>query len=438
MVSVQRSLRLHAPGVECSPNAAQNGVPCVLVFIVMDTMSTAATLERLRQCACLLAPCTPDGMLEPVCGGSSSPADTNVGEGRGQAGGTGQQVPNTEPNPADDVVQHLPAPSAAVRPSASSLAKYGAAASWGYVLRHGPAKRDITPGAALLASPVRVVLQAISPAMLQDMSQCSIRSVAFSVFTKLAAAAAASSGQLGRDKKIPVPGARTSDGNAVQTPAKPTTVLACSPAFKLADDPLPELGTGNVTADLEEADTPHEHRNGGSGGGRSAQMSGRGQQDQVARGQRHDRQLQDDWGAAHSRIVRRAGWGWENHSDGTVPWWQSSGHAGQRPSDWQEDKAEQPPSSEQLARGTSKNGNCDEASDRDMAAHSFHPSNARRGCGLHSVHHALIGATSCTHLSTLAMLHLHLSRNQLAATKVHSSTETDLWIRSAEQRNRPW
>jgi hypothetical protein len=142
---------------------------------------------------------------------------------------------------------------ASAEPASCSLAKYGTAACVAHKLSQGCREQWPSLLGTDTISPTSVVLQAITPEMLADVSVCSARSAAFSVYAKISATSSSccmpSARSASRAEPVSPPdtGIDPASVDASQHQAaramSTTTVSACLPAFKLAANALPYISS---------------------------------------------------------------------------------------------------------------------------------------------------------------------------------------------------
>ena len=253
LACLQRALLLHGAAALAEKRVATHTRPlAAVVFVATGSDDTASTVQTLRDCARLLAPCTPAGWkaLQQRHQQARTLKQTST------AKATVGRVPDDAAKQADTGLK------AAVdagridkhprrrQPQGSEMGNiaqgHGTTQHPGYVLA-GEAPAE---WACLLdadgAMPVPVVLQAVTPSMLADMTPGSVRSTAFALHTKLSTRLHAHASHSGGGTLNCVPAtAPDSMAKVARDPHSTGAVTAqlCLPAFKLLAAQLPLCAT---------------------------------------------------------------------------------------------------------------------------------------------------------------------------------------------------
>jgi hypothetical protein len=239
---VQRALLLEGADILAQRTVATVELPAAaVVFVVSGSDDAANTVSALEQCAQLLAPCTPQG-LQSLRAADAAAAAMELGSDK-----AGQ--PRLDSRDTRSCPDCRSTNAGSLRPAQH---EHGASDAAYAMLDTAP-----LPWPSLLhapgIAPVPVVLQAVTPAMLEDVSPCSARSTASACHTKLVCTSttreAGATGATGA--AVDEPGARALQQTAAvmaepseqqhlnsKVPggegAAGSTVRMCQPTFKLA------------------------------------------------------------------------------------------------------------------------------------------------------------------------------------------------------------
>jgi hypothetical protein len=246
---IQRSLLLgEAPDI-AQPTFSPTRSSQVVIFVVTDTNAPAAVLSSLHLCAQLLAPCTRAGQSELRRNVSETSASTQSQSSHEAAHHSPEASGSVQPADAANAAkcQHSVGGKATMPSYTKSLHMSGKETvndvhSGRYSTAGGPGHkahihcapqpwRTLLEGQALATR--GVVLQAITPAMLEDVAVCAPKATAFAVHSKLCACAQGTAAT--QQPNSPCPSA------ARQGHAPAVTVQSVAPAFKLSQTPLPQL-----------------------------------------------------------------------------------------------------------------------------------------------------------------------------------------------------
>jgi hypothetical protein len=267
---IQRSLLLSDTPYLSQPTSNASQCQQTVVFVVTDGNAPATVLSSLHLCAELLAPCTHAGLSElrhrfseqapgngtqglrdPTIHSSETPGACKVGDT--------VNVAKRQRNLRHKSLGPSCESSCESSRKDAQAGKYGLAARPG----HKPDEQHVPqPWKTLLQCPTLassgVVLQAITPAMLADVTVCAPRATAFSVHSKLCACAQGSAAL--QQKAVSCPTVQQGQAPAV-------TVQSVAPAFKLSQTPLPQLHLEGFAATQHSRDGAHapfgRHSSGG-------------------------------------------------------------------------------------------------------------------------------------------------------------------------------